>query len=63
MFSIGIISLVKIANMEIMDTSVKNSTSKLYFGVQNIEKKTIGNKYELEVVLEEKMYPKMYYNH
>jgi hypothetical protein len=54
---------VKIANMEIMDTSVKNSTSKLYFGVQNIEKKTIGNKYELEVVLEEKMYPKMYYNH
>jgi len=28
-----------------------------------MEKKTTGNKYELKVTLEDKMYPKMYYNH
>jgi len=28
-----------------------------------MEKKTIGNKYELKVTLEDKMNTKMYYNH
>jgi glutamine cyclotransferase len=27
------------------------------------KKKRIGNKYELEVALEDKVYPKTYYNH
>jgi hypothetical protein len=43
---------MKITYVEIMDTSVKTSNSKLKYGVHNIEKKTIGNKYELDIALE-----------
>ncbi len=47
-----------------MDIDVKTSISKQGYGVHNIENKIVGNKYELEleVALEDKVYPKMYYN-
>jgi hypothetical protein len=37
---------VKTTYVEIMDTNVKINISKQEFGVQNIEKKINGNKYE-----------------
>jgi hypothetical protein len=52
LLSIGTISLpetiqsVKTTNVEIMDTSVQTNILKLKFEIQNIEKKTTGNKYE-----------------
>jgi hypothetical protein len=54
---------VKTTDVEIMDINVKNSISKHKFGVQSIEKKIVGNRYELEVALEDKMHPKMYCSH
>ncbi len=69
LFLIGIISLpktiqyVKTTDVEIMDTSAKTIDSKLKLGVQIIEQKIIGNKYEPEVALKDKMYLETYYNH
>ncbi len=69
MFSIGTISFpktiqfVKNTNVDIMDTDVKTSISKQQFGVQSTKKKISGNKYEPKVALEDKVYPKTYYNH
>ncbi len=48
LFSIGTISLLEtiqfgeIIDMEIMDISVKNSTSKLYYGVQSTKKRQLA---------------------
>jgi len=69
LFSIGIISLpksiqsMKTLDVEIMDTNVKTSISQQEFGVQSIEKKIDNNKYEPKIVLEDKVYLNMYYNH
>ncbi len=49
--------------MEIMDTIVSTSISKQGSKVQNIEKKIPGNRCELKVALEDKVYLEMYYNH
>ncbi len=46
-----------------MDTSVKTSNSELKSGVQITKQKKISNKYELEVVLEDKVYIETYYSH
>jgi hypothetical protein len=54
---------VKIIDVEIMDIDVKSIISKQEFEVQNIEKKIVGNKYELKVALEDKVYLKTYYSH
>ncbi len=47
----------------IMDIDVKISILEQGFEVQSIEKKIPDNKYELEVVLEDKVYLKTYYRH
>ncbi len=68
-FSIGIVSLLetiqsmKTTDVEIMDIDVNIIISKQEFKVHNINKKIAGSKYELEVALEDKAYPKMQYNH
>ncbi len=47
-----------------MDIDVKIRVSKSGFEVQSTKKKKIpSNKYELEVVLEDKVYPETYYKH
>ncbi len=38
-----------------MDTNVKTNISKLGYRVHSIEKKILGNKYDLEVALEDKV--------
>ncbi len=64
LFSIGTISLpetiqyVKTTYVEIMDTNVNISNSKLKSRENNIENKIIGNRYEPKVALEDKVYPK-----
>ncbi len=69
LFSIGIINLpktiqsMKTSDVEITDTNVKTSISQQEFGVQSIEKKIDNNKYEPKIVLEDKVYLNMYYNH
>ncbi len=69
LFSIGIINFPKTIQsmksiaMEIMDTSGKTSILKLNFGVHSIKKKTIGKTYEPKVILEDKVYLEIYYNH
>ncbi len=69
LFSIGIISLpeiiqsIKPTDVEIMDTNVKTSISEQEFGVHSTHKKIVGKKYESKVILEDKVYPKTYYNH
>jgi hypothetical protein len=69
LFSIGIMSLpktiqsMKTSDVEIMDTNVKTSISQQEFGIQNIEKKIDNNKYEPKIVLEDKVYLKIYYSH
>jgi hypothetical protein len=69
LFSIGTINLrktiqfVKTTDVEIMDTSVKNSNSELKSGVQIIKQKTTGNRYEPKILLEDKEYFETYYNH
>jgi hypothetical protein len=69
LFSIGIISLLKTiqfmktTNVGIMDTYVKTSISEQGYEVQSIEKKKPSNRYESEVALKDKVYPKMYYRH
>ncbi len=54
---------MKTTYVEIMDTNVNNSNLKQKSGVQIVEQKTINNIYELEVALEDKVYPETYYNH
>jgi hypothetical protein len=54
---------VKTTNVEIINTNGETSTLELNYRVQNIEKETISNIYELEVALEDKVYLKTYYNH
>jgi hypothetical protein len=49
--------------VEIMVTNVKTTISKQGYEVQGIEKKILGNKYELKVVLEDKVYLETYYRH
>jgi hypothetical protein len=69
LFSIKTINLpktiqyVKTTNVEIMDTSVKTSNSKLKSGVQITDNKKTNNIYELEVVLEDMVYIETYYSH
>ncbi len=46
-----------------MDIDVKINISKQGFKVKNIEKKIPHNKYEPKVIMEDKMYPVMYYKH
>jgi hypothetical protein len=63
LFSIGTISLLKtIQSMKnidvgIMDTNVKTSISEHGFEIHNTYKKIHGNRYGLEVTLEDKVYP------
>jgi hypothetical protein len=54
---------VKTTYVEIMDINVKISGSEQEFGIKSIKMKTIGNRYEPETTLEDKVYSKMYYNH
>ncbi len=54
---------MKTTCVEIMDTNVKINNSKLKSREHNIEKKITSNKYESKVALNDKVYPKMYYNH
>ncbi len=46
-----------------MDTNVKTSNLELKSRVQITTHRTIGNKNEPKVALEDKVYPKTYYNH
>jgi hypothetical protein len=54
---------VKTTDVEIMDIDMNISISKHGSGVQSTKKKVPNIKYELEVVLENKVYPKTYYEH
>ncbi len=45
-----------------MDRDVKTIVLEHELAVQNTKKKIASNKYELEVTLEDKVYPKTYYN-
>ncbi len=54
---------MKITYVGIMDIDVKMSISEQGFKVQNTKKKIPSNRYELKVVLEDKVYPKTYYRH
>ncbi len=69
LFSIGTISLLetiqfmKITDVGIMDTDVKTSISKQGFKVHNTSKKIFGNRYELKIALEDKVYLETYYRH
>jgi len=49
--------------VDIMDIDVKNNISEQGFGIQSKEKKIPNNKYEPEVVLEDKVYLDTYYSH
>ncbi len=63
LFSIGTISLLetiqsmKNIDVGIMDTNVKTSISEHGFEIHNTYKKIHGNRYGLEVTLEDKVYP------
>ncbi len=69
LFSIGIISLLEIiqsmktTDVGIMDTNVKTSIYEQGFEVQSTKKKIPGNRYELKVTLEDKVYLETYYRH
>ncbi len=69
LFSIGTINLLatiqfmKTTDVGIMDTDVKTIISKQGSEVQSIEKKILGNRYEPEVAMEDKVYLYMYYKH
>ncbi len=54
---------MKTIDVEIMDISVKIKNSELKLGLQIIEQRKIGNKYELKVTLKDKVYHETYYNH
>jgi hypothetical protein len=69
LFSIGIISLpeiiqsMKTIDVGIMDIDMKTSISKQGSEVHSTKKKIPSNRFEPEVALEDKVYPKMYYRH
>ncbi len=69
MFSIRLLNLpetiqfVKTTDVEIMDIDVKTIISKQEFEIHNTKEKIARNIYELEVAMEDKAYPKTYYNH
>jgi hypothetical protein len=46
-----------------MDTNVKTIISEQKFEEHNTKKKKVGNRYEQEVALEDKVYQEMYYSH
>ncbi len=46
-----------------MDINVKTSNLELKLGVQIIEQKTTGNRYEPKIVLDDKVYLETYGNH
>jgi len=54
---------MKTTNVGIMDTNVKISIYEQGFEVQSTKKKIPGNRYELKVTLEDKVYLKTYYRH
>jgi hypothetical protein len=54
---------MKTTYVGIMDIDVKTSFLKHGSKVYNIEKKIPGNRHELEVTLEDKVYLEMYYRH
>jgi len=54
---------VKTTYVEIMDIDVKIIISEQGFGIQNIEKNNLGNRYEPKVALEDKVNPNIYYKH
>jgi hypothetical protein len=62
LFSTRTIQFVKTTNVEIMDIDVKTSISKHGSKVPNIEKKILGNRYELDVARKDKVYLETYYN-
>jgi hypothetical protein len=54
---------MKTTNVDIMETNVTTNILEQGSRVHSIEKKILGNKYELEVALEDKLYLETYYNH
>jgi len=54
---------MKTIDVEVMDVSVNISNSKLKSRVQITNQKTIGNKYEPKITLEDKVSLETYYNH
>jgi hypothetical protein len=54
---------MKTTNVGIMDIDMKMSILEQGCEIQNTKNKIPSNKYELEVALEDKVYPKMYYKH
>jgi hypothetical protein len=54
---------MKTTNVEIMDTYVKTSILKHGSKVQSTKNKIVGNIYELEVALKDKVYLETYYRH
>ncbi len=54
---------MKTIDMEIMDTDVKTIILEQEFEVHSTNKKIIGNKYEPEVAMEDKVYLETYYIH
>jgi len=54
---------MKTIDAKVMDVSVNISNSKLKSRVQITNQKTIGNKYEPKITLEDKVYLETYYNH
>jgi hypothetical protein len=54
---------MKTIDVGIMDIDVKISILEHGSEVQSIEKKILGNRYEPEVALEDKVYAKTYYKH
>ncbi len=68
-FSIGTINLpktiqsMKTTDMGITDTNVKTNILEQGSEVQNTKEKIPSNRYEPEVTLEDKVYPKTYYKH
>jgi hypothetical protein len=46
---------MKTIDLEIMDTNVKTTILEQEFEVQSTKKKIVGNRYELEITLEDKV--------
>jgi hypothetical protein len=69
LFSIGTINLpktiqfMKTIDVGIMDIDVKTSISKHGFEVHSIKKEIPSNRYEVEIVLENKVYLETHYIH
>ncbi len=54
---------MKTTYVEIMDTNVQTSILEHEFRVQSIIMKIANNRYEPKVVLDDKVYPEVYYSH